>query len=364
MTTTAREMSALLSDLLRRERAALSEFLIALADFDERRLWVELGHASLFSFLTRDLGLSAGAAYYRKTAAELVQKFPEVIEPLRDGRLCFTSIVELSKNITPENADQILPRFFHVSKREAKAITAELQPAQAVPRREVVTAVRAPVAAAPALELAALLHPGETPHANCERPTQEGPPRAEPPRMTVEPKTADESRVHITVTRAFLKKLEQARAALSHSHPGAGQDEILEVGLDLIIERHAKRRGLVKDPRKTPTDASLSAVAPTSPSNSIPAQTSTSTRSPQGRDRYIPADVRRAVWKRDGSRCQFPLASGGVCGSTHQLEIDHIIPVALGGKSTIKNCRVACRFHNDVEARRVFGDAWMNRFTG
>jgi hypothetical protein len=84
----AREFSSRLLDLLRREHSALAEFLIALAEFDERRLWLKLGHSSLFTFLHRELGLSKGASHFRKVAAELVQRFPEVVEPLRDGRLC------------------------------------------------------------------------------------------------------------------------------------------------------------------------------------------------------------------------------------------------------------------------------------
>src|SRR6266568_879148 len=85
--TSARDLSARLADLLHCERAALGEFLVALADFDRKRLWVELGHASLFYFLHRELGLSSGAAFYRKTAAELIQRFPEIVAPLRDGGL-------------------------------------------------------------------------------------------------------------------------------------------------------------------------------------------------------------------------------------------------------------------------------------
>jgi len=45
-----------------------------------------LGHASLFYFLHRELGLSSGAAFYRKMAAELIQRFPEIVDPLREGR--------------------------------------------------------------------------------------------------------------------------------------------------------------------------------------------------------------------------------------------------------------------------------------
>jgi 5-methylcytosine-specific restriction endonuclease McrA len=40
--------------------------------------------------------------------------------------------------------------------------------------------------------------------------------------------------------------------------------------------------------------------------------------------------------------CQFPLRSGGVCGSTWRVEIDHVHPRAAGGPSTIENCRIAC----------------------
>ena len=58
--------------------------------------------------------------------------------------------------------------------------------------------------------------------------------------------------MHVTVSRRFLGKLEAAQAALSHSHPEAGLEEILEAGLDLLIDRHAKRRGLVKAPRPEP----------------------------------------------------------------------------------------------------------------
>jgi hypothetical protein len=131
---TARDFTHRLQDLLRRERLALADFLVALAEFDEARLWVELGHTSLFYFLHRELGLSKGAAHYRKTAAELVQGFPEIVEPLRDGRLCLTTVVEVANVLTPENRAEVLPRFFGLSKREAQEVAAELRPCEAPPR--------------------------------------------------------------------------------------------------------------------------------------------------------------------------------------------------------------------------------------
>ena len=52
----------------------------------------------------------------------------------------------------------------------------------------------------------------------------------------------------MTVSKLFLEKLEVAREALSHSHPGADAEAILEAGLDLLIERAAKRKGLSTRP--------------------------------------------------------------------------------------------------------------------
>jgi hypothetical protein len=355
--TTARERSNELAALLRNEQGAMADFLIALAVFDRQKAWRELGHASLFSFLHVELGLSKGAAHYRKVAAELVQQFPQVVEPLRDGRLCITSIVELAKVITAENADGVLPRFFHVSKREAMEVSAAIRPVEEPPLRTVVTAVRsgatAPtalsfVAPTQAVERAAEVSPAanDGPHLNAVQPVElvdakvpAAGPDAPIPRdhNTVQPLTADLSRLHVTVSRRFLEKLQAARDALSHSHPGSSEEEILEAGLDLLLDKAAKRNGLVDKPRKDPPPSESDAV---------------------------PAHVKRAVWLRAGGKCEWRLDSGEVCGSTHQLELDHHpIPRAHGGPSTIDNVRLHCRPHNILGARRIFGAAWMDRYT-
>jgi hypothetical protein len=141
-TTESRTFAARLANLLRNEQHAMADFLVALVEFDQRRGWITLGYSNLFDFLVRELGLARGTAHYRKTAAHLVQRYPEVLEALRQGNLCMSSIVELARVITPENRAVVLPRFFHCSKQEAKEISAELAPRPVVPRRDVVTAVR------------------------------------------------------------------------------------------------------------------------------------------------------------------------------------------------------------------------------
>src|SRR5574341_2299978 len=352
----ARELADQLLGLLRREQGAMADFLVALADFDDHRLWLKLGHSSLFTFLHRELGLSKGASHFRKTAAELIQRFPEVVEPLKDGRLCITSIVELAKVITPENRLEVLPRFFHASKQEAKAVAAEIRPQEVVPRRELVTAVT--LAAPRPLPPAEPLSPVRQTSAEV-RPVELAlappPPAAPPPRTLAEPLTADLRRLHVTVSKRFLEKLDAARDALSHSHPGADAEAILEAGLDLVIERAAKRKGICARPRG---EKASPHPRPSSKESGAGADFPDG----KGASRHIPAAVMREVWVRDGGRCQWPLDGGGICGSTRRLQFDHIQPVALGGKSTVENGRLLCALHNNLAARQIFGDEWMDRF--
>ncbi len=76
----------------------------------------------------------------------------------------------------------------------------------------------------------------------------------------------------------------------------------------------------------------------------------------------IPAAVRRAVWERDQGRCTWPLDGGGCCGSTHRLELDHLIPWAEWGPSTVENLRVVCNRHNALAARQIFGARCVERY--
>jgi hypothetical protein len=152
----------------------------------------------------------------------------------------------------------------------------------------------------------------------------------------VEPLTGELRRFHVTVSKRFLAKLAAAHDALSHSHPGATAGEVLEAALDLLLAAQDTKKGLVKKPRASPAR-------------------------PSENPRHIPAEVKRAVWTRDGGRCQWPIASGGVCGSTTRLELDHIVPLARGGTSTPSNLRILCAVHNQLAARQAFGEAWMER---
>ena len=63
--------------------------------------------------------------------------------------------------------------------------------------------------------------------------------------------------------------------------------------------------------------------------------------------RAISAGVRRQVWQRDGGRCSYvDPQTGRRCNSTHLIEIDHIVPHALGGGADPGNLRLLCGAHH------------------
>ena len=73
----------------------------------------------------------------------------------------------------------------------------------------------------------------------------------------------------------------------------------------------------------------------------------TPTAKPRASGRAIPAAVRRQVWQRDGGRCSYvDRQTGRRCNSRHLIEIDHILPYAMGGGADPENLRLLCGAHH------------------
>ncbi len=70
--------------------------------------------------------------------------------------------------------------------------------------------------------------------------------------------------------------------------------------------------------------------------------------SEQSSPRYIPKNVRKIVWMRDRGQCV-------ECGSSRNLEFDHIIPVSKGGSIEAKNVQVLCSKCNRKKYNKIDG---------
>ena len=52
------------------------------------------------------------------------------------------------------------------------------------------------------------------------------------------------------------------------------------------------------------------------------------------------------------------------CDAIHQLEFDHVIPLAFGGQNTLANLRLFCRAHNNLAAKDLMGKEFIESHFG
>jgi hypothetical protein len=60
----------------------------------------------------------------------------------------------------------------------------------------------------------------------------------------------------------------------------------------------------------------------------------------------IPAWVKSAVWERDEAQCV-------KCGSSENLQFDHVIPYSKGGSDTPRNLQILCRECNLEKSNHI-----------
>lgn len=68
--------------------------------------------------------------------------------------------------------------------------------------------------------------------------------------------------------------------------------------------------------------------------------------SPRSHRGPISREMQRAVFERDGGACV-------ACGGTFSIQYDHIIPVAMGGATTIENLQVLCSYCNQAKGASI-----------
>jgi len=165
--------------------------------------------------------------------------------------------------------------------------------------------------------------------------------------------------------------LERVRGLAGHRLPHGDLMTLVKHGLEayereLMKERFALRskprrsRGVAPAP-SAPSEAELGATDPpkselsrTNPSNLGTRSTRNPNPNPNPK-RHCPAAVARAVFLRDGQQCSYVSPDGRRCSARRCLELDHVLPWAVGGESTMENLRLRCRAHNQRYARQYFG---------
>jgi 5-methylcytosine-specific restriction endonuclease McrA len=360
-----------LADVCSRDRATTAEMLGLIAEIDWRRAYLRADHTSMFAYCVRELRMSEDMAAKRIHAARAAREVPKVFEMVADGRLSLSAAWLLAPKLTPANADDLLPAATHKTNDEIRLLLAERFPQEDAPTR-VMALVPMPVASAattageptpmtpqqrPSASDAGLplttADPSGTSEA-CEKKSQHAVRHVAPSECAqvpgsmvpvstftrVTPLSPTSFKYEVTLSKAAHHKLEYAKSLLGHAVPSGNLPEIIERALDALIEKLEQSK-LGKCSRTRP-------VARRKPS-----------KPREQNERYISPQVRQAVWKRDGGRCTYVGTRHRRCEARSRLEFDHILTIARGGLSTVENLRLRCRRHNQLEAERTYGVAFM-----
>ena len=311
------DLVARLKSLTASERETTAQLVAHLAELDTRDIHLREGYPSLFVYCRDVLGLSEHEAYNRIDAARAARRFPVILDLLAEGAVHLTTMRLLAPHLTPNNHLGVLQSARGKRKGEVEEIVARL-----APRPDIAPAVRklpqpAPLRVVPCEEAAIVAAPLPLPSSPA------------PPRPAATPLSPDRYRIQFTIGKDTLEKLRLAKDLLRHAIPSGDDAAILDRALTALLAELAKKK-FAKTDHPRPSQG----TAPGS--------------------RHIPADVKRAVWRRDRGRCAFTGTNGHRCTERAFLEFHHVQPYGVGGEPTVANVQLRCRRHNVYEARAYF----------
>lgn len=401
---TTRDLYAGARELTSEEREIVLSLLFLLGELDARREYKP--HASLWQFCLKELRLHESQAFLRVKGARLIRKYPQAIPRLRDGRLTLSALVALRKVLNPKNAATLFEQVEGKSKQEILQIAAAAV-AKIVPRNSIKD-VPARVIKVPSAIAELRRSDIESAAAAGAGPAGSDAGKELPQTFLVfggedisEMRAASATQCQVTITapREFREVLQELAAHLSHVIPDGDLSALIQYSVNKTLTELRKKKGLLSKEATAgapkPTEAPANEAAP---KEAAPPKEAQPIEAPPGqapvketaqaplseaksptlhhtersylwdivgqesiRRPHIPAELRRQVWARDRGCCQFRVPGGGICGSLWQCEVDHIIPVARSGATTLENLRVLCKAHNLQAAREVFGDEFVDR---
>ncbi|HET7544460.1 MAG TPA: HNH endonuclease [Polyangiaceae bacterium] len=396
---TDEQLLAGLAGVVKRRNQVTAEFLAYLAELDDRRLYLELGFPSLFEYCVRALRLCESTAGRHIAAARVCRAHPEVFAWVASGELHASALSLLKKHLTTENAAELFECCRRQSARQVEKLLAarfprpdvrdlvRRLPARTAPTPDVGRAsecagrsletVEAPRCTQVATETSQVRPIARTDTPASPAAAAVASEAAEPAKpRRIEPLAADRYGVRFTADGEFCQLLERVRGLAAHRLPSGDLLSLLKRGLEayerelekerFAVGKKARRSSNAQARSSAPSDAKLSLAESVSAhsvsAHSVSAELHHVERIPltstgAKRTRRCPAAVARAVFLRDRGQCTFVASDGRQCCARRWLELDHIVPRALGGEDSVRNLRLRCRAHNQHYARQCFGAA-------
>jgi 5-methylcytosine-specific restriction endonuclease McrA len=367
--------------LVGKSNQLLAALLAHLGEVDARGVHRSRRCSSLYTYCIYELRFSEDAAARRSAAARFAKEFPALLEAIAAGELHLTGLLMLGPHLTPANQAEVLARAKFRTKKELTKLVRELNPLPSVPDLvEPLGLVRERMPANPTwAQVAASLSPSVRELPEAERPDAWANDRIDhadeafpAPALPVGPVPSD--LLPVTGPQHFLMQfatveehvhlVERAKALLARRQPTITLGELHREAMKLLV--HALEQQKFSVTRRT--NKLVAATPQGEPETETETKTETETerelgpaapKSPRQRGRYVPAAVRREVYRRDGARCAYVDARGERCRETHYLELHHLQPFAKGGAHAVSNLTLRCAAHNALAAEHDFGANFM-----
>ena len=325
-----RELIGQLEKLVAQEKETTSEIIRNLAEVEIRKLHLELGYSSLFDYVTKGLGYSESAALRRIKVARAGAKVPQIFNYLAEEKVSLSALDVSSGVLIKEDGVKVLEELKGKTREEAECVAASFSPVTPQSTKDKIKKI---VISSPDPETDLFFQSEEFP-TNSLRIRSGG--------------KLEKFKISFSVGEEFMEKLKRAQDLMFEGNP---DDLLLEnffgEALDLYVQKHCPKEKLK---RREEREAKKEQQADTE----ISSTSKDNTRS-QPLTRYIPSAMRDKVLQKDNYQCSYVSLNGTRCRCKTTLEVDHIKPFGIGGKTELDNLRVLCASHNLHAARKVFG---------
>ena len=330
-----------------REFEDIAVVIAHLAEMDQRKLFAGEGCSSLKTYCMEILHLTEDQAYSRIAVARVAQKFPVVLEMLADGLVHVTALDRLGPSLTQENHVAVLEEATLKTMAQVEEIVARLRPKPPVP-----SSIRKLGAGQGSDEDGFFSDSEGAPGEEAEE-ADVLPSRTR--RSTISPLAPGSHDIHITADEETMYALRELQELLSHQVPNGDPAIIIKHSLVRTLKEVKKERfGTGKRRKKAEEKKSATGASKAGPERA-PEEETKETPGAGSQSRYIPKEIRKAVWERDQGRCAFVSTKGRWCTERRWLEFHHVIPFAWRGETTVDNLELRCRTHNAYEGELIFG---------
>lgn len=300
-----------LERLRTREHDCLVQIVEGLVECLRTRAHLDLGYESLWKLLVERLSYSEGAASRRVNAAQVVLRCPRALELLRERKVTLCALARLRPVLDEATScEELLDKIEGRNKTEVERVVAAARPTPA--RRETV-------------------------RRRFEKP--KAPQETEPLfTSTVEALVVERVGLSFSLDPQAYADFERVKELLSNKLPaGMTLEQAFNELVQFYLTKNDPKRRVARRRQRTSTAVEVHATTSTVEAS-----------------RRIPDALRDEILVRDGLKCAFVGQGGKRCNGTHELQIDHVRPFALGGKTARDNLRVLCGAHNRHRARQTF----------